>query len=1020
MGSISGDSAAGECDDSNAHEEKIFVSVRLRPLNEKELLRNEVSDWECINNTTMIFKNSLQERTMLPTAYAFDRVFGCDCPTKQVYEEAAKKVALSVLSGINSSIFAYGQTSSGKTYTMSGVTECAVDDIYDYIDKHREREFVLKFSAMEIYNESVRDLLSTDSTPLRLLDDPERGTIIEKLAEVTLRDSDHLMELLTVCEAQRQIGETTLNEMSSRSHQILRLIVESSAREYLGAANSSALTASVNFIDLAGSECASQTSSAGTRLKEGCHINRSLLTLGTVIRKLSKGRNGHVPYRDSKLTRILQNCLGGNARTAVICTMSPAHSHVEKSRNTLLFASCAKQVSTNARVNVVMSEKALVKQLQKELARLENELRNLSSLAASCDSASALKEKEHLIEKMDKEIRELTQQRDLARSHAEDLLHTGGEYQNPKPWGDYHDKRSWTDEYSASEASEIIDITRSDVASRTSQFSDRCEGLNSNKLEEPFLENSEMQFLSNDNSPRLYIDKYFGPDPFKGWEKIAQETDKNFGDNCKEVECIEIDFAKKNTIANTLPSTPEGDQDSGQSPCSSDEETSDAGSANVPRSKSCTALPMTMQKSPSSEFTEENESTSPNEFEKVSLERQDDNQGKISKIEPTPNDEDLCRKDLGSSITTVFMNEKEENIKILVEDCIANQQTCEKVSPERHDDNQGKLSKIEPTANDEDLCRKDLGSSITTDFMNEKEENIKILVEDCIANQQTCEKVSPERQDDNQGKISKIELTANDEDLCRKDLGSSITTDFMNENEENIKILVEDCIANRQTCETGLDEMVKPKSQMQFVDNLDLEAEKPSKEPENTIDDGSKTDQDIQKSASDWSTEFERQKREIIELWDACCTPLVHRTYFLLLFKGDPSDAVYMEVELRRLSFLKNTLSSGQVSAKSSRALNRERKMLSKQMIKKYSTKDREALFQKWGISLKSKNRRHQLCHRLWKDAKNMDHINESAAIVAKLVGFKDGNHAPKEMFGLSFSLKPMNLKSYSWRHSLS
>ncbi|CAI9763764.1 unnamed protein product [Fraxinus pennsylvanica] len=130
--------------------------------------------WECINNTTIIFKNSLQERTLLPAAYTFDRVFGCDRHTKQVYKEAAKKVALSVLSGINSSIFAYGQTSSGKIYTMSGVTECAVVDIYDYIDNHCEREFVLKFSAMEIYNESVIDLLSTDSTQLRLLDDLER------------------------------------------------------------------------------------------------------------------------------------------------------------------------------------------------------------------------------------------------------------------------------------------------------------------------------------------------------------------------------------------------------------------------------------------------------------------------------------------------------------------------------------------------------------------------------------------------------------------------------------------------------------------------------------------------------------------------------------------------------------------------------------------------------------------------------------------------------------------------------
>lgn len=114
----------------------------------------------------------------------------------------------------------------------------------------------------------------------------------------------------------------------------------------------------------------------------------------------SKGRNVHVPYRDSKLTRILQNSLGGNARTAIICTISPAHSHVEQSRNTLLFASCAKQVSVNAQVNVVMSDKALVKQLQKELARLESELRSLGSTSATPNSAALLKEKELLIEKV--------------------------------------------------------------------------------------------------------------------------------------------------------------------------------------------------------------------------------------------------------------------------------------------------------------------------------------------------------------------------------------------------------------------------------------------------------------------------------------------------------------------------------------------------------------------------------------------------------------------------------------------
>lgn len=158
-----------------------------------------------------------------------------------------------------------------------------------------------------------------------------------------------------------------------------------------------------NFIDLAGSERASQAMSAGARLKEGCHINRSLLTLGTVIRKLSKGRRqGHINFRDSKLTRILQPCLGGNSRTAIICTLSPARSHVELTRNTLLFACCAKEVTTKARINVVMSDKALLKQLQRELARLETELRTPATAtpASKCDCAMTVRKKNLEIQKV--------------------------------------------------------------------------------------------------------------------------------------------------------------------------------------------------------------------------------------------------------------------------------------------------------------------------------------------------------------------------------------------------------------------------------------------------------------------------------------------------------------------------------------------------------------------------------------------------------------------------------------------
>ncbi|CAL5328155.1 unnamed protein product [Camellia sinensis] len=394
-------------------EEKIFVSVRLRPLNKKEIARNDVCGWECINEDTIIFKNC---NLPLPV-----RSMGVTAPQKKVYEKEAKDVALSVVSGINCEhkfqlLFGYGQTSSGKTFTMTGITEYAIADIYDYIEKHNEREFLLKFSAMEIYNESVRDLLSTDSSPLRLLDDPKRGTVTEKLTEEPLRDWNNVMELLSICE-----GETALNETSSKSHQIIRLTIESSAWQFLVKDYLSTLAAAVNFVDLAGSERASQSLSVGTRLKEGCHINRSLLTLGTVICKLSKGRNEHVPFRDSKLTRILQSSLGGNARTAIIRTMSPARSHVEQSRNTLLFVSCAKEVTTNTQVNVVISDKALVKHLQRQLARLESELRSQGpTFVASHYLAFRLK-------RLEKEMIDLTVQRDLAQCQVQDLLQLVGD-----------------------------------------------------------------------------------------------------------------------------------------------------------------------------------------------------------------------------------------------------------------------------------------------------------------------------------------------------------------------------------------------------------------------------------------------------------------------------------------------------------------------------------------------------------------------------------------------------------------
>ncbi|KAI3673708.1 hypothetical protein L6452_39836 [Arctium lappa] len=359
------------------HQDKILVTVRIRPLTPRELAAYDLIAWDCTDENTLVSRN-LNHHT---GTYTFDKVFDPSCPTRKIYEQGARDVALSAINGINATIFAYGQTSSGKTYTMKGIAENVINDIYAHIENAVESKFALRLSALEIYNETVVDLLNRDSGALRLLDDPEKGTVVEKLTEEVVKDGQHLRCLIATCEAQRQVGETSLNDRSSRSHQIIRLTIESSLREESRCGRS--LLASLSLVDLAGSERVAQTNADGTRLKEGSHINRSLLTLTTVIRKLSGGKKtGHIPYRDSKLTRILQSSLGGNARTAIICTMSPALSHVEQSRNTLAFATSAMEVTNSAQVNMVVSKWSLL--LAKEqMEREMNELKRERDLAQS-------------------------------------------------------------------------------------------------------------------------------------------------------------------------------------------------------------------------------------------------------------------------------------------------------------------------------------------------------------------------------------------------------------------------------------------------------------------------------------------------------------------------------------------------------------------------------------------------------------------------------------------------------------
>ncbi|MED6181353.1 hypothetical protein PIB30_018686 [Stylosanthes scabra] len=964
MGSVGGEEAMQDPAD---REERILVSVRLRPLNDKERARNDVSEWECINDTTVIYRSNLSpsDRSLYPTAYTFDRVFSADVSTWQVYEEAAKEVVLSVVSGINSSIFAYGQTSSGKTYTMSGITEYTVADIFNYIEKHTEREFVLKFSAIEIYNESVRDLLSTDNTPLRLLDDPERGTVVERLTEATLRDWNHFKELISFCEAQRQIGETSLNEASSRSHQILRMTIESSGREFFGNDKSSALAASVNFVDLAGSERVSQTNSAGTRLKEGCHINRSLLTLGTVIRKLSKGRNGHIPFRDSKLTRILQSSLGGNARTAIICTMSPARIHVEQTRNTLLFASCAKEVSTNAQVNVVVSDKALVKQLQKELARLQSELRNSGPARPESDCAAILREKDQEIEMLKTEVKELTLQRDVAQTQIKDML--------LQAVGDGDSSIEMESVYSQYPKIRVRNVW--DFGNQSEEQSTLSVDLEDSMPS--FIAYSDGQSISSDDNlfqlPELDKNLRMRNAPpgvsLTGRVTVRNDLDqKNIEDqqeedSCKDVKCIVSEELIRNP--HTQPKVV-------------------ASSLNT-YTDSIASSPFANTDAPVLTATDNRRDKKDLDLYSPGLqENKRLNQMRRDFVIPSPEKSYASpwHREVGTSSSRSLRFSRSRSCRASL---------MRNPSSYWFDDEES-IQSTTPIGNEKDFTGRP------------DELQSKAYVLDCNT---YLERLPTWNASENSVETSAFDDVQNVESSINKETKSNCPPGSAPQIKEEEDLKTMNSPADHEVPKTGLDTAVSPKNFKDVgVDPIQADGY----------------------SSPDWPSEFKRLQREIVELWDACYVSLVHRTYFFLLFNGDPSDSIYMEVEHRRLSYLKQTFSQGKhtvedgriLTAQSSmRTIKRERQMLCKQMLRRLSKSERENLYLKWGVPLSSKNRRVQLANRLWSDTRDMEHIRESAAFVAKLVGSVQPEQAFKEMFGLNFAPSPTNRKSVSWTSSM-
>ncbi|XP_065763433.1 centromere-associated protein E isoform X2 [Muntiacus reevesi] len=388
-----------------AEEGAVAVCVRVRPLNNREEASEKDPQvyWKTDNNTVYQVDGS--------KSFNFDRVFHSNETTKNVYEEIAVPIIDSAIQGYNGTIFAYGQTASGKTYTMMGSQEYlgviprAIHDIFQKIKKFPDREFLLRVSYMEIYNETITDLLcdTQKMKPLIIREDFNRNVYVSDLTEEVVYTSEMALKWITKGEKNRHYGITKMNQRSSRSHTIFRMILESREKGEPSNFEGSVKVSHLNLVDLAGSERAAQTGAEGLRLKEGCNINRSLFILGQVIKKLSDGQvGGFINYRDSKLTRILQNSLGGNAKTRIICTITPVS--FDETLSTLQFASTAKYMKNTPYVNEVSSDEALLKRYRKEIMDLKKQLEEVSletrAQAMEKDQLAQLLEEKDLLQKV--------------------------------------------------------------------------------------------------------------------------------------------------------------------------------------------------------------------------------------------------------------------------------------------------------------------------------------------------------------------------------------------------------------------------------------------------------------------------------------------------------------------------------------------------------------------------------------------------------------------------------------------
>ena len=372
------------------NKENIQVCIRMRPLL-KPYEDEEI--WVIDKNTitsrpvslapmdlSSISFNSLKERdirrryadSFSTNSFSFDHIYGIEDASEKIYTDICRPIIHYIMQGFNGAVFMYGQTTSGKTYTMlgrpdlPGILPLSIKDIFSYTSSS-QLKYSICVSYLEIYNEQINDLLVPTSMNLRIKENKE-NVYIQDLSKYEVKSFDQVIMIMNYGEEHRMYRETSIHEHSSRSHTIFRVYVEYKD-------DSSIKYGCLNLVDLAGSERLNEFEVKGQeQLGETGHINKSLFILSNVINKLAEGRQQHIPYRDSKLTRILSQALGGNSLSAIICTISPAAMNLNQTLSTLRFATRAKRVQNSVHINEIVNDYEQTAQARFEILKLKEQL----------------------------------------------------------------------------------------------------------------------------------------------------------------------------------------------------------------------------------------------------------------------------------------------------------------------------------------------------------------------------------------------------------------------------------------------------------------------------------------------------------------------------------------------------------------------------------------------------------------------------------------------------------------------